>query len=119
MGENMCRQEVLVQAVRSIAHRPSSAFRECVRRDATLFRQTETQSRSKPPCLWASHQRGQDHRRCVAPENLLAAVDTQRFSILNTFVPHTGQTPWVAGLRFLSITRRGFFISLFFLHFMQ
>jgi hypothetical protein len=55
----------------------------------------------------------------MAHQNPLAAADTYRFSILNTFVPHTGQTPWVAGLRFLSITRRGFFISLFFLHFMQ
>jgi hypothetical protein len=42
-----------------------------------------------------------------------------RFSILNTFVPHTGQTPWVAGLRFFSMTLRGLLISLFFLHFMQ
>jgi hypothetical protein len=51
--------------------------------------------------------------------HLVTAVDIQRFSILNTFVPHTGQTPWVAGLRFLSITRLGLLISLFFLHFMQ
>jgi hypothetical protein len=47
------------------------------------------------------------------------AVGIQRFSILNTLVPHTGQTPCVAGLWFLSITRFGFFISLFFRHFMQ
>jgi hypothetical protein len=47
------------------------------------------------------------------------AVEIQRFSILNTFVPQTGQTPWVAGLRFLSMTRLGFFISRDFLHFIQ
>jgi len=43
----------------------------------------------------------------------------QALSILNTFVPQVGQTPWVAGLRFLSVTRRGFLISTFFLHFIQ
>jgi hypothetical protein len=54
-----------------------------------------------------------------SPSKPAGRCNTQRFSILNTFVLHTGQTPCVAGLRFLSITRRGFFISLFFLHFMQ
>jgi hypothetical protein len=49
----------------------------------------------------------------------MTAAGIQAFSILNTFVPQAGQTPRVAGLRFLSITRLGFLISTFFLHFMQ
>ena len=49
----------------------------------------------------------------------VTTVAIQRFSILNTFVPQTGQTPRVAGLRFLSVTRMGFLISTFLLHFMQ
>ena len=47
------------------------------------------------------------------------AAGIQAFSILNTLVPHTGHTPRVAGLRFLSMTRLVFLISTFFLHFMQ
>jgi hypothetical protein len=49
----------------------------------------------------------------------VTTVEIQRFSILNTFVPQTGHTPRVAGLRFLSVTRMGFLISTFFLHFIQ
>ncbi len=37
----------------------------------------------------------------------------------NTLVPQVGQVPCVAGLLFLSVTDWGFFISTFFLHFMQ
>ncbi len=83
-----------------------------------LYRRKLRQYRGLPPCLWSSHQQSGNYCRCDN-EDWLVAIATQRFSILNTFVPQTGQTPWVAGLRFLSITRRGFLISLFLLHFMQ
>jgi hypothetical protein len=49
----------------------------------------------------------------------VTAVQIQRFSILNTFVPQLGQTPCVAGLPFFSVTRLGSLISTFLLHFMQ
>lgn len=39
--------------------------------------------------------------------------------ILNTLVPHTGQTPSVAGLPFFRVTCLGFLMSTFFLHFIQ
>ena len=48
-----------------------------------------------------------------------STTHAQAFPILNTLVPQAGQIPCVAGLRFLSVTRFGFFISTFFLHFMQ
>jgi len=69
--------------------------------------------------LLSSRNGEQHHRQRLTRLRPGQVPDIQRFSILNTFVPHTGQTPWVAGLRFLSITRRGLLISLFFLHFMQ
>jgi hypothetical protein len=37
----------------------------------------------------------------------------------NTFVPQEGQEPWVAGRLFFSVVALAFFISTFFLHFMQ
>lgn len=52
-------------------------------------------------------------------QRLRPADNPQAFSILNTLVLQMGQTPRVAGLRFLSITRLGFLISTFFLHFIQ
>jgi hypothetical protein len=39
--------------------------------------------------------------------------------ILNIFVPHVGQTPWVAGLPFFIVIALGSFISRLALHFTQ
>ena len=41
------------------------------------------------------------------------------FPILNTFVPHSGHTPWVAGLPFFITMALVSFISLDALHFRQ
>jgi hypothetical protein len=37
----------------------------------------------------------------------------------NTLVPQEGHTPWVAGRLFFSVVALAFFISTFFLHFIQ
>ncbi len=50
---------------------------------------------------------------------LLAWVSVYALPILNTFVPHVGHTPWVAGLPFFIVMAFGFLISTFFRHFMQ
>jgi hypothetical protein len=39
--------------------------------------------------------------------------------ILNILVPHTGQTPWVAGRPFFMVMALGFFISLLVRHLTQ
>jgi hypothetical protein len=44
---------------------------------------------------------------------------TYALPILNTLVPHTGQTPWVAGLPFFMVMLLGSLISLLARHFMQ
>jgi hypothetical protein len=92
MVEEVCRQEALVQAVRSTAHHPLFAFPECTKRNPTLIWANEDTVQMQP-YQWTPHERVERHRPCIAPQNPLAAVDAQRFSILNTFVPHTGQTP--------------------------
>ena len=51
--------------------------------------------------------------------SVTSAIGIYALPILNTFVPQIGQVPRVAGLRFLSTTWLGFFISTFFLHFIQ
>lgn len=52
-------------------------------------------------------------------DDSISRWDTQALPILNTFVLQTGHTPLVAGLPFLRVTRIGFLISTFFLHFIQ
>jgi len=41
------------------------------------------------------------------------------FPIRNILVPHTGHTPWVAGLPFFIVMALAFFISLLVLHLTQ
>jgi hypothetical protein len=51
------------------------------------------------------------------------SIDTNQLSyalpIRNTFVPHVGQVPCVAGLPFLNVTDVGLLISRFVLHLTQ
>jgi hypothetical protein len=50
-----------------------------------------------------------------------AAKSAKRYPLpmRNTLVPQEGQLPWVAGRLFLSVVALAFFISTFFLHFIQ
>ena len=50
---------------------------------------------------------------------LVMPLSQEAFPIRNSFVPETGQMPWVAGRPFLSVTACGFLISLFVLHLKQ